>query len=36
MILTHDSLQFLAPRFAAMRDALQDIEGVSSSPIFRR
>jgi ribose transport system substrate-binding protein len=28
VLLTHDSLQFLAPRFAAMRDALKDIPGV--------
>jgi ribose transport system substrate-binding protein len=25
VLLTHDSLQFLAPRFAAMRDALRDV-----------
>jgi ribose transport system substrate-binding protein len=29
VLLTHDSLQFLAPRFTAMRDALRDIPGVS-------
>jgi ribose transport system substrate-binding protein len=29
VLLTHDSLQFLAPRFAAMRDALKDIPGVT-------
>ena len=29
MLLTHDSLQFLAPRFAAMRDALKDMPGVT-------
>ena len=29
VILTHDSLQFLAPRFTAMRDALQDLPGVT-------
>jgi ribose transport system substrate-binding protein len=29
VLLTHDSLQFLAPRFAAMRDALSDIPGVT-------
>ncbi|WP_050994382.1 sugar ABC transporter substrate-binding protein [Bradyrhizobium sp. YR681] len=28
VLLTHDSLQFLAPRFAAMRDALKDIPGA--------
>jgi ribose transport system substrate-binding protein len=28
VLLTHDSLQFLAPRFAAMRDALRDIPGA--------
>jgi len=28
-ILTHDSLQFLSPRFAAMRDTLQDMPGVA-------
>ncbi len=28
VLLTHDSLQFLAPRFVAMRDALIDIPGV--------
>jgi ribose transport system substrate-binding protein len=28
VLLTHDSLQFLAPRFAAMRDALKDLPGV--------
>jgi len=28
VILTHDSLQFLAPRFAAMRDVLKDIPGA--------
>ena len=28
VLLTHDSLQFLAPRFTAMRDALRDIPGV--------
>jgi ribose transport system substrate-binding protein len=29
VILTHDSLQFLSPRFAAMRDTLQDMSGVA-------
>jgi ribose transport system substrate-binding protein len=29
VLLTHDSLQFLSPRFAAMRDTLQDMPGVS-------
>jgi len=29
VLLTHDNLQFLAPRFAAMRDALKDIPGVT-------
>ena len=29
VLLTHDSLQFLAPRFVAMRDALQDMPGVT-------
>jgi ribose transport system substrate-binding protein len=29
VLLTHDSLQFLAPRFTAMRDALQELRGVS-------
>jgi ribose transport system substrate-binding protein len=29
VLLTHDSLQFLAPRFVAMRDALQSLPGVS-------
>lgn len=29
VLLTHDSLQFLAPRFAAMRDSLRDIPGVT-------
>lgn len=28
VLLTHDSLQFLAPRFAAMRDALRSIPGA--------
>ena len=28
VLLTHDSLQFLAPRFVAMRDALKDVPGV--------
>jgi ribose transport system substrate-binding protein len=28
VLLTHDSLQFLSPRFAAMRDVLQDLPGV--------
>jgi ribose transport system substrate-binding protein len=28
VLLTHDSLQFLAPRFAAMRDALKAVPGV--------
>ncbi len=28
VLLTHDSLQFLAPRFAAMRDVLRDIPGA--------
>src|SRR6185369_13583140 len=26
---THDNLQFLAPRFAAMRDSLKDMPGVT-------
>ncbi len=29
VLLTHDQLQFLAPRFVAMRDALKDIPGVT-------
>jgi ribose transport system substrate-binding protein len=29
VLLTHDSLQFLAPRFTAMRDALKGIPGVA-------
>jgi len=29
VLLTHDSLQFLAPRFTAMRDVLSDLPGVS-------
>ncbi len=29
VILTHDSLQFLAPRFAAMRDSLDRLPGVT-------
>ena len=29
VLLTHDKLQFLAPRFVAMRDALKDISGVT-------
>lgn len=29
VILTHDSLQFLAPRFTAIRDVLQDLPGVT-------
>ncbi|HRF09047.1 MAG TPA: sugar ABC transporter substrate-binding protein [Xanthobacteraceae bacterium] len=29
VLLTHDSLQFLSPRFAAMRDVLQDLPGVN-------
>lgn len=28
VLLTHDSLQFLAPRFTAMRDALKDVPGA--------
>jgi ribose transport system substrate-binding protein len=28
VLLTHDSLQFLAPRFVAMRDAFKDMDGV--------
>jgi ribose transport system substrate-binding protein len=28
VLLTHDSLQFLAPRFTAMRDSLRDMPGV--------
>lgn len=28
VLLTHDSLQFLAPRFVAMRNSLKDIPGV--------
>jgi ribose transport system substrate-binding protein len=28
-LLTHDSLQFLAPRFTAIRDSLRDIPGVT-------
>jgi ribose transport system substrate-binding protein len=29
VLLTHDSLQFLAPRFTAMRDSLKDLPGVA-------
>jgi ribose transport system substrate-binding protein len=29
VLLTHDQLQFVAPRFAAMRDSLKDIPGVT-------
>jgi len=29
VLLTHDSLQFLAPRFAAMRDVFKDMPGVT-------
>ena len=29
VILTHDSLEFLAPRFVAMRDALRDLPGAT-------
>jgi ribose transport system substrate-binding protein len=29
VLLTQDSMQFLSPRFAAMRDSLRDIQGVS-------
>jgi ribose transport system substrate-binding protein len=29
VLLTHDNLQFLAPRFVAMRDSLKDISGVT-------
>jgi ribose transport system substrate-binding protein len=29
VLLTHDSLQFLAPRFVAIRDSLKDIPGVT-------
>jgi len=29
VLLTHDSLQFLAPRFVAMREALKDLPGVT-------
>ena len=29
VLLTHDQLQFLAPRFVAMRDSLKDIPGVT-------
>jgi ribose transport system substrate-binding protein len=29
VLLTHDSLQFLAPRFVAMRDAIKDIPGAT-------
>lgn len=29
VLLTHDSLQFLAPRFTAMRDALRELPGVT-------
>ena len=29
VLLTHDSLEFLAPRFAAMRDSLQDVPGAT-------
>lgn len=29
VLLTHDSLQFLAPRFAAMRDSLRSVPGIT-------
>jgi ribose transport system substrate-binding protein len=29
VLLTHDTLQFLAPRFVAMRDSLKDMPGVT-------
>jgi ribose transport system substrate-binding protein len=29
VLLTHDKLQFVAPRFVAMRDALKDLPGVT-------
>ena len=29
VLLTHDSLQFLSPRFVAMRDSLKDLPGVA-------
>jgi ribose transport system substrate-binding protein len=29
VLLTHDSLEFLAPRFAAMREALRDLPGAT-------
>ncbi|MDP9136925.1 MAG: sugar ABC transporter substrate-binding protein [Pseudomonadota bacterium] len=29
VLLTHDSLEFLAPRFVALRDSLKDIPGVT-------
>ena len=29
VLLTHDSLQFLAPRFTAIRDSLKDLPGVT-------
>ena len=29
VLLTHDQLQFLAPRFTAMRDSLKDLPGVT-------
>ncbi len=29
VLLTHDKLQFVAPRFVAMRDSLKDIQGVT-------
>ncbi len=29
VLLTHDSLEFLAPRFTAMRDALRELPGVT-------
>jgi ribose transport system substrate-binding protein len=29
VLLTHDSLEFLAPRFVALRDALKDLPGVT-------
>ncbi len=29
VLLTHDSLEFLAPRFAAMRDVLRDVPGAN-------
>jgi ribose transport system substrate-binding protein len=29
VLLTHDSLQFLSPRFVAMRDSLKDMPGVT-------